>query len=119
MKQGREVSFVPLFPHPTLGGTKTPHGDIWCQPGCSPAEGSSTTMAGQGGLACTPGWTGTLEDEFLGQVLFSSQNPLLGTEALLYKTWQSSGPISARAACLLSVKRGEFADNTYLPLGVL
>ena len=40
-------------------------------------------VAGRGGLACAPGWTGALKDEFLGQVLLSSQNPLLGTEALL------------------------------------
>lgn len=65
-----------------------------------------TVVAGQRGLAHAPGWMGALEAEFLGQVLLSSQNPLFGTEALLYKTQHSSGPVSARAACLLPVKRG-------------
>lgn len=65
-----------------------------------------TVMAGQGGLAHTEGWMGALEDEFLEKVLLPSQNPLLGTEVLLFKTWHSFGPISAKVACLPLVKQG-------------
>lgn len=50
------------------------------------------------------GWV-PLEDDFLGKVLLFSPHPLLGTEVFLYKTWQSSGPISARAVCVLPVNR--------------
>lgn len=43
---------------------------------------------------------------FLGKVLLSSPGSLVGTEVLLYKTWHSSHPISARTAFLLPVKLG-------------
>lgn len=43
---------------------------------------------------------------FLGKVLLSSPSSLFGTEVLLYETWHSSQPISARTAFLLPVKLG-------------
>jgi len=69
VKWGTEVSFVPRFPLPILGGTGTPHGDVWGQPGCSLAEGSRTmvavtTVAGRGGLTLAPEYMGTFEDDF-------------------------------------------------------
>lgn len=67
---------------------------------------AAAAVAGQGELTHAPGWTSPLEDEFLGQVLLSSPNPLFGTEMVPYRTRHSSGPVFARAACLLPVKQG-------------
>lgn len=65
-----------------------------------------TVIAGRGGLAHSPGWTVVLEDVFLGKGLLSSPSPLVEIEVLLYKTWHSFHPISARAAFPLPVKLG-------------